>query len=181
MCRDEKLNERDNDDERQPGGVSMITNGRATEHVIGQGGDARGLGRWYWVTFKGKKHKKTCIIGTYRAGMGWMTNDNQLSVIRGSEEGAKKLLDPIKVWFDDLKYLVRQKQKEGCQIIIAGDFNDTLKSDKGKVNKLMYELNLEEAIMKKYGKNKAPNTFSLGKNTIDGIYASMGMTIEQGG
>ena len=45
----------------------------------------------------------------------------------------------------------------------------------------MYELNLEEAIMKKYGKNKAPNTFSLGKNTIDGIYVSMGMTIEQGG
>ena len=45
----------------------------------------------------------------------------------------------------------------------------------------MYELNLEEAIMKKYGKQKAPNTFSLGKNTIDGIFVSMGMVIEQGG
>ena len=114
MSRDENVYEEDNDEDRQPGGVSMISNGRATEHIVNQGGDERGLGRWYWVTVKGKRHIKTCIIGTYRAGLGWMTNDIQLSVIRNSKEGAEKLLDPMKLWFDDLKELVKKNREKGA-------------------------------------------------------------------
>ena len=40
---------------------------------------------------------------------------------------------------------------------------------------------LEEAIMNKYGETSAPNTYSMGKNTIDGIFVSNNMRIERGG
>ena len=37
MCRDEFLKEDDNDDQRQPGGVSLISNDKITQHIVDQG------------------------------------------------------------------------------------------------------------------------------------------------
>ena len=91
------------------------------------------------------------------------------------------LLSPIDIWYTDLKKLIREKQNEGCKIIVAGDFKDDIKNKKGKVRKLMKELHLEEAIMSKYGEKEAPNTYSLGKKTIDGIFVSKDIIIERGG
>ena len=47
VCRDEFLMEKyigNNDDTRQPGGISIITNGIASQHIVEQGGDDRKLG-----------------------------------------------------------------------------------------------------------------------------------------
>ena len=183
MCRDEFLQEKNTnnkEDTRQPGGVSIITNGIATQHIVQQGGDHRKLGRWRWVVLKGKQHTKTCVIGTYRSPEGWMTNLNQLAALRDSQTETDKLLEPSKVWFSDLEKLVRSKQNEGCNIVVAGDFNEDLKNKKSGVVKLMEKLNLHEAIMDKY-KGDAPPTFHLGTQTIDGIYVSHNLKINQGG
>ena len=131
-----------NDDTRQPGGISIITNGIASQHIVEQGGDDRKVGRWRWVTLKGKQKCKTCIIGTYRTPEGWATNLNQLAALRESQPGSTRLLEPTKVWFSDMEKLVKVKQKEGCKIINAGDLNDDLKDEKSRVSKLMNKLNL---------------------------------------
>ena len=58
VCRDEFLVKKDccpKEDTTQPGGVSIITNGVASQHIIGQGGDSRKLGRWRWGVISGKK------------------------------------------------------------------------------------------------------------------------------
>ena len=57
VCRDEFLVKKDccpKEDTTQPGGVSIITNGVASQHIIGQGGDSRKLGRWRWVIIRGE-------------------------------------------------------------------------------------------------------------------------------
>jgi len=64
---------------RQPGGVDLLANGKGTSHIVDQGGDARHLGRWRWVTLQGKDQKKTCIIGVYKTAK---PNDNPTRNLR---------------------------------------------------------------------------------------------------
>jgi len=53
---------------RQQGGRAMMTNGKCTSNIIQQGEDKRKLGRWRWITVRGKEQKKTLIIGAYKTG-----------------------------------------------------------------------------------------------------------------
>ena len=50
---------------KQPGGVLNITIGDAVASAIEYGGD-KGMGRWSWVTLKGRNNVKTTIITGYR-------------------------------------------------------------------------------------------------------------------
>ena len=166
---------------RQQGGVSMITNDDFLGHVCKSGGDERKLGRWRWTTVRGQQGRMTTIIGTYRAEVGWATTDNQLAEIRQTEEGAKQLSDPIKLWYSDLKALIQQKQDDGHSIIVAGDFNEDLTSPTSKVKDLFHDLQLRETIMEKHNGITPPNTYMHGKKPIDGIFASMDIEINKGG
>ena len=51
----------------EPGGVMMIIQEKAAAHIIDKGEDSEAMGKWAWVTIKGKRNKKTTIITTYRA------------------------------------------------------------------------------------------------------------------
>ena len=65
--RDEYLIEERNQNEkdaRQQGGVSMINTNNLLDHVCDSGGDERELGRWRWITLRGKQGQRTTIIGT---------------------------------------------------------------------------------------------------------------------
>ena len=81
----------------------------------------------------GKQQRKTLFLGTYRAGNGWITEQNQLEAIRATEEGARNLWEPSQLWYDDLKALVKQKQEEGCKVVITGDFNEDLKNPRSNM------------------------------------------------
>ena len=181
--RDEFLIERNNNDKdtRQQGGVSMIATNALLDHVCESGGDERELGRWRWSTIRGKQGRKTTIIGTYRSETGWVASNNQLAAIRNTEEGAKNLLEPTKIWFSDLKELIQAKQEKGHSIILCGDFNDDMTDDNSKVSKFAKGLNMREVILGRHGKNNAPNTYEYGSKPIDGIFVSDGIDIEQGG
>ena len=55
----------------------MLTKDRSTAHTIKRGIDERNLGRWTWVTVKGKQQLKTSIITIYRATNKQVTAQNQ--------------------------------------------------------------------------------------------------------
>ena len=166
---------------RQQGGVSMITANSMLEHVCESGGYERELGRWRWITLRGKQGKKTTLIGTYRTEMGWATSNNQLAALRSTEDGAKNLLEPTSLWYSDLKRLIQDKQDKGHNIVLSGDFNDDLTADKSKVQKLTKDLNLREVLLERHGSEQAPKTYEYGSKPIDGIFVSGNIEVEKGG
>ena len=66
----------------ESGGVMMITQEKSSAHIIDKGGDEEEMGRWAWVSIKGKNNKRTTIITTYRARNHQQTAIRQLGLIR---------------------------------------------------------------------------------------------------
>ena len=160
----------------EDGGTGIVTNRKATAHIIASGEDSRKMGRWNWVTVKGKLNQKTTFISIYKPQKTQRTYERQLAKLR--DEG-ELLKDAEQCWYEDLKRLVEEKNTEGNKVIIGGDFNDDLNRRKGKINKFMKKLGLKEAMMNRYG--AGPATHNRGSTTIDGIYIPKGMEIVQGG
>ena len=167
-------NKRNNLSSYEPGGVLMMTKDKSTAHTIKRGIDDRNLGRWTWVTFKGKRKLKTTVVTVYRPTNLQVTALNQLGTIRKT----RCIKQPEEVWEDDLTTLIMKRIDIG-EVIVMGDFNDDLNNDNSKINTFFRNLRMREVLNEKYG--PGPPTFFMGSNKIDGIFASDGISIRQGG
>jgi hypothetical protein len=87
----------------ESGGVMMITQEKSSAHMIDKGGDKEDMGRWAWVTIKGKSNKRTTIITTYRARNYQQIAIRQLGIIR-KKHCTKQ---PEEAWEEDLIKLIR--------------------------------------------------------------------------
>ena len=90
----------------EPGGIMTVTHGRSAVHTIARGKDQKNMGRWTWVTLKGKRENKTTIVATYRATNLQQTATRQAGIIRKS----KFFLTPEEAWKEDLSELISQKR-----------------------------------------------------------------------
>ena len=167
-------NQRDTRSAFEPGGVMSITRDKSTSHTIKRGKDTKNFGRWVWVTFKGKQNRKTTVITTYRATNLQVTAQNQLGAIRE----VNVAIQPEEMWENDLSALIQEKKSLG-EVIVMGDFNNNLNDSEGKVSKFFRLKEMREIISEKYG--KGPATYQFGRHTIDGIFATQGISIRQGG
>jgi len=163
----------------EQGGTAIITHSRSTAHTKEIGGDDRQLGRWNWITVQGKGNKKTTIVSIYRPRKGQQTANRQLARIRKNVDGDIRETQPHLLWIKDLEELIAIKRNAGSEIIVAGDFNDDLNNEYGTIRKMMERLNLREVLIELHG--KGPNTHNRGTETIDGVFASEGIDIKQGG
>lgn len=183
VCKDEYLIDEEirssKDDTRQQGGVCTIINNDIITHVSAQGGDTRKLGRWRWITIRGKGNVNNTVITCYCPGNGWITQDNQLAAIRATEEGKLQLLQVSKLWFDDLEDTIRDHKSKGIKIMLAGDFNDNIRKASGKVRQ--WATGLREVILEKYGHKNAPATHARGSNPIEGFFCTDDINITKGG
>ena len=155
-------------------GVLISTRDKSTAHVIKRGNDIRNLGRWTWITVKGKLESKTTIVTTYRPTNHQATAQNQLGAIRK----INCVQQPEEFWEEDLSILIKEKSAVG-EVIVIGDFNDDLNNEKGKINTFFQEHDMRELLNEKYG--AGPPTHAFGSTKIDGIFAANRITIRQGG
>mmetsp|Transcript_8494 Transcript_8494/g.16012 ORF Transcript_8494/g.16012 Transcript_8494/m.16012 type:complete len:1891 (+) Transcript_8494:4302-9974(+) len=183
MCRVEYLHESDYyyREVHQQGGVGVIVQGKATSFIIEQGGDMRKLGRWRWITIKGKMQRKTCIIGCYCPGITWVANRNQAVALQKRKYADLDHIDPVTLWMEDLKRLIQSKIEEQCEVIIGGDFNDNLRAADSIVVHMFSSLRLREVLIEKYEDVVVPPTYERGRDTIDGIFMTQGLNIRKGG
>ena len=164
-------NRRNNLSMYEPG---VFTKDRSTAHTIKRGIDERNLGRWTWVTVKGKQQLKTSVITIYRATNKQVAAQNQLGAIRKFN----CMQQPEELWEEDLKSLIEGMRYIG-EVIVMGDFNDDLNKCNCKVNTFFNQMDMREVLNEKYG--PGPPNHALGSTKIDGIYATSGISIKQGG
>jgi Endonuclease/Exonuclease/phosphatase family. len=124
----------------EPGGTMIITNTRSTAHTCEAGVDRENLGRWNYITLKGKRNYYMTVISVYRP------TKYQETYLRQTAYTAKrrKILGidktPENLWFYDLKDLIEKKMIDGHEVIVAGDFNDDLNNPKAITRVFMSSL-----------------------------------------
>jgi Endonuclease/Exonuclease/phosphatase family. len=162
----------------EPGGTMIVTNTRATAHTCQAGEDCQQLGRWNYITLKGKKDRYTTIISVY------IPTKYQETYMRQTAYSAKRRkiltneISPEELWYCDLRALITEKIGEGHEVLVAGDFNDDLNNTQSHTWTFMEELGLRELLLDKYG--KGPPTHIRGSTTIDGIFATQRIHMTQG-
>ena len=62
ITRFEWLRTRSNRTSMEPGGTAIITNGTSSAHTIDAGGDKKKLGRWNWITVRGRERRSSQYI-----------------------------------------------------------------------------------------------------------------------
>jgi len=66
----------------EQGGTAIITNTRSSVHTIATGCNTRKMGRWNWITLRGKENMMKTIISIYRLRENQATAHRQLARLR---------------------------------------------------------------------------------------------------
>jgi len=162
----------------EPGGTMIITHSRSTAHTCASGSDNQQLGRWNFVTLKGKQETYTTIISVYRPSRTQETYNRQVAYSSKRRKTLNSIETQESLWFSDLGNLINEQREKGHHVIVAGDFNDNLNDANGMTRTFMRNMGLRELLLEKY--TNGPATYVRGTNTIDGVFATSSIQIYDG-
>jgi hypothetical protein len=122
--------------------------------MIGKGSDPFGLGRWSYITLRGKDNKKLTIVTGYRvcqatpssAGIktAYMQQYRKISAkLRDTDKQSTP--NPRHQFVLDLQAWLENLIKEGHHIILSIDSNEELNPTEGKITNLTYNQSLVTA------------------------------------
>lgn len=163
----------------EPGGTMIVTNSKATAHTCMSGQDVQLLGRWNYISLRGKHEHYTTLISVYRPTKYQETNMRQTAYSANRRRELATNKTPEELWYTDLSDLIKGKVDAGHEVIVAGDFNDDLNNKQGPVVTFMRNLGLKEILLTAMG-SRGPATHIRGTLTIDGIFATNGIGLEAG-
>jgi hypothetical protein len=166
--------------EKQYGGTDIFSINNTAHRVIAKGYDNSHLGRWSWTTLRRKNEYKLTIITAYRPSP-------PSAGVMGAYAQHSKYFNSIshntylrEAFIQDLRQEIERFQELGHHIIVMLDGNKDMRRE--NLAKTFINLHLREVILQKHGR-QAPSTCR--RNTrdipIDGIWASLGLTIMAGG
>ena len=170
----------------QVGGAVGLSFNQAAHRIDstsgGRGQDPTGLGRWTWTRFRGRDNVclRVAVVYAPCKSSGPLTAWSQQMAYFNSNSDASWRSDPNPRHrlFTDLSSSMDEWIETGDQVIIMGDWNmDT--RDLSLVN-FFKEHGMHEVLLAKHGQS-APATCNMGSSPIDGIWATIGLEISNGG
>jgi hypothetical protein len=117
-----------------PGGMTTIICGNWVARVLALGEDSKGLGRWSYVTLKGKGAKVLTIITAYNAcattGDTTFYSQQQCQMSKFfHHHQIRSIPQPRQQFYFDLKAWITHLQVQGHDIILNMDANDPYNPD----------------------------------------------------
>ena len=167
------LKDREWESTYQQGGVSISIKDQLKEYVQEMGHDEDGLGRWAWAKLEGRDEVKTMVIQVYRP-----VRNLQDAGSTYNQQRDKMEEDPIHKFDKDLAQLIDTMQEEHYKLIIMGDFNQDTENDRG-ISKILRDKGLKNIMTERHG--PGPPSHIRGSHTIDAIWTSKTIEMEQGG
>ena len=154
--------------EKQLGGVALLSHGQIASYTQEYGEDTDGLARWCWMCYEGQSQTKSVVIQVYRPVL---NRDNEGSVYMQQASRVSEV-DVLRKYDDDLLAQVDKFRDDGYRVIVMGDFNLDVLDETIYLVKELKDRGIYERITGRHGKFGAPHTFRYGSRTIDGIFAS---------
>jgi len=162
----------------EPGGTMIITHSRATAHTCSAGEDAQGLGRWNFITLKGKLDTYTMIISIYRPAKSQETYSRQVAYSAKRRKTMSENTSPETLWYSDMGALIKEHRDKGHNVIVAGDFNDDLNNEHSTTRIFINNMGMRELLLEREKQGLA--TYIRGTTTFDGVFATSGIRITNG-
>ena len=161
----------ENDTRAQEGGTAIITYDQLANLQHSAGVDLTGLGRWCWITLKGKHKHTTRIICAYQPCTSKHTSISTVGAQHRRYLRSKGIDDCPRLAFR--KGLINQlskwiKAKE--RLIIFLDANENLA--KGPLSKAFAKIGLRDLVHDRTNQ-PGPHTWFNGKHQIDGVFATV--------
>jgi len=163
----------DFEDTRRSGGILSSTQGKLSNRFAGGGCDKGG--RYTWMDFFGKDLYlrvytvyRVCNGNNASAGdnQAWTLQKEWLSQIRGIEENPRRQI------LKDLKEAITSDLKKNREILVVGDFNENVLSERGETVRLMKQLGLVNVLESNVNAHKSVRSFCRGSSIIDGVWAT---------
>jgi hypothetical protein len=182
----------------QPGGTTTIVTDCWTSRVVKTGVDPFGLGRWPYITLKGKSDINICIITAYR-----VCNDKNTGPKPAYQQLRRQLaslfrhmnktivVNPFKQFVLDLHSWIASIQEDGTHIILCLDNNEELlpnegqlinlpatttpvlhKTHDGHLETLVRSVGLVDIFRHHHPSSTYPATYNRGRKRIDLILVS---------
>ena len=163
-------NEHEDDMRAQEGGTGMVVFDQLASLINKSGVDSTGLGRWCWLTLKGKHKHVTRIVTAYQP---CRSNKKQLRTVYSQHRRYYRMRGdmrcPRAIFRADLGKILQRWINNNERIILFIDANEDLHN--GPLVKMLRKHNLKDLIQDRTGK-KGPHTHQLGKTQIDGVFVS---------
>jgi exonuclease III len=119
---------------RQPGGTATVICDNWTSRIIERGADPLCLGRWSYITLRGKGTTKVTIVSAYNATSSQGDTTNYQQQLRSlsrlhREHNQKVTVNPRRQFILDLQGWLEIKLLEGHKIVLGVDANDSYNPD----------------------------------------------------
>ncbi len=139
--------------ESQYGGAAVLSNDRLASTIYKSGGDKENLGRWAWTTYRGTDSKFTTVVALYHPckNKGAMNSVEAQQLERLADKYPGEDHNIFTRYREDLQYLIKSELDSGHQLIIAGDFNRSLRTMRDPLLKMLQTSGLREVILEKQG------------------------------
>jgi hypothetical protein len=155
-----------------PGGTGLIMIGTTIGRIEpkGQGGDK--MGRWSYVHLRRKNTAPITIISAYQV------NKNPTNTIGNTAWHQQRLhldaigkhdLHPRAAFIDDIILFIQELQRQQHDVIIGGDFNDTIYRHNSGLLNLITKTDLVDVWHHRNPNHESFNTYSRGTERIDTV------------
>ena len=148
-----------------------------SHRVLKSGVDDSMLGRWSWITLRGKNNIKTTFYCVYRPCHSTVTPNTTYSQHLRHLHLCNRSICPRDALLQDLSTHISKLQEEGHQIVVMGDFNEIVTGP--RISQWAQELNLYEYVTQTFGDQI--ETYNNGSSPIDGIFISHSLQVSRGG
>lgn len=155
----------------QPGGVSGGFDGVLRTRFLREGRDE--IGRWSWQEF-GQNSLVTRVYTLYRVNQGSeYTSGNSTAWFQQKILLEEKQIrnNPRSQIMTDIIQELRPLINKGINVLLMGDFNESVHSNEGMSTKLM-ELGLFNVMEERLNTKELPRTHSRGSKAIDHVWAT---------
>jgi exonuclease III len=156
----------------KPGGTMLASLNHTTGRVIAHQVDK--WGRWTSQTLRGKHDRRITVISVYQVvvdtpGSGLVTAAaQQRSLLLDSED---QLTDPRQAFIRDLKLYLDLIISQGDEVLLMGDFNESVGVERNPTSSMLSELGLVNLMTNRHP-TPLPATYARGRKCLDYGFAT---------
>jgi hypothetical protein len=151
----------------KPGGTMMFSVGHITGRVISQSHDH--MGRWVTQTYRRQGGLQITIVTAYQVvtdnphtGLTTATSQQRSQLVQSNDP----IQEPRKAFKRDIRQLLKTLIQRGDQVMLLGDFNETIESPYSGIAAIAAELNMVD-LMSTRSSVQPPATYARGRVRLD--------------
>jgi exonuclease III len=159
----------------KPGGTGVVMLGSLVGRLESNGVHGDAMGRWTAVHLRRRDRKPITVIMAYQVcprPTNILGNTAFHQQVRFLNQQGRSHIHPRQAFINDLQTYIGRLQQQGNDIILGGDFNESLTDRHSGIHRLVSAQNLVDPFLIKFQAAPTFGTHQLGSRRIDLLFVS---------